>query len=75
MTATNTTAAAEATINSVVRHSVVESFKMPNATPRFSECTMLKNPGITRTVSIAETLLSTTHLLRRSRANTPAAIP
>ncbi len=48
---------------------------MPNAIPRFSECTMLNNPGITRTVSIDETLLSTTHLLRRSRANTAAAIP
>src|SRR5674476_1072462 len=36
---------------------------------------MLNSPGITRTVSSAETLLSTSHLLRRSSANTPAAIP
>src|ERR1019366_1644341 len=48
---------------------------MPNAIPRFSECTMLNSPGITRTVSSAETLLSTSHLLRRSSANTPAAMP
>src|ERR1035437_6983935 len=48
---------------------------MPNAIPRFSECTMLNNPGITRTVSSVETVLSTSHLLRRSSANTPAAIP
>src|ERR1019366_1599825 len=48
---------------------------MPNAIPRFSERTMLNSPGITRTVSIAETLLSTIHLLRRSSASTPAALP
>src|ERR1017187_7624306 len=48
---------------------------MPNAIPRFSESTMLNSPGITRTVSIAETLLSTIHLLRRSSASTPTAIP
>src|ERR1035437_241334 len=48
---------------------------IPNAIPRFSECTMLNSPGITRTVSSAETLLSTIHLLMRSSANTPAAVP
>src|ERR1022692_3715294 len=75
MAATNTTAAADSTINSVVGQSLVESFRMPNAIPRFSERTMLNSPGITRTVSIAETLLSTIHLLRRSSASTPTAIP
>src|ERR1035437_4502879 len=48
---------------------------MPNPTPRFSQCTMLNNPGVTPPVSSAETLLSTTPLLRWSSANTPAAIP
>ena len=52
---TNATAASDSTINSVVRHSLDESLKMPKATPRFSECTMAKKPGITRSVSIAET--------------------
>jgi hypothetical protein len=75
MAVTKTTAAADSTSSSVVRHSLVESFMMPNAIPRFSERTMLNNPGITRTVSIEETLLSTIHLLRRSSANTAAAIP
>src|ERR1035437_9750324 len=75
MAATNTTAAADSTINSVVGQSLVESFRMPNAIPRFSERTMLNNPGITGTVSMAETLLSTIHLLRRSSASTTAAVP
>src|ERR1035441_9094366 len=75
MAATNTTAAADSTINSVVGQSLVESFRMPNAIPRFSERTMLNNPGITGTVSMAETLLSTIHLLTRSSASTSAAVP
>src|ERR1022692_2134546 len=75
MAATNTTAAADSTINNVVGQSLVESFRMPNAIPRFSERTMLNNPGITGTVSMAETLLSTIHLLRRSSASTSAAVP
>src|ERR1035441_158348 len=75
MAATNTTAATDRTINSVVGQSLVESFRMPNAMPRFSERTILNNPGITGTVSMDETLLSTIHLLRRSSASTPAAVP
>src|ERR1022692_4421682 len=75
MAATNTTAAADSTINNVMGQSLVESFRMPNAIPRFSERTMLNNPGITGTVSMAETLLSTIHLLRRSSASTSAAGP
>src|ERR1039457_2976750 len=75
MAATNTTAAADSTINSVVGQSLVESFRMPNAMPRFSERTMLNNPGITGTVSMDETLLSTIHLLRRSSASTSVAVP
>src|ERR1035441_7307029 len=75
MAATNTTAAADSTLNSVVGQSLVESLRMPNAMPRFSERTMLNNPGITGTVSVAETLLSTIHLLRRSSASTTAAVP
>src|ERR1035438_1912401 len=75
MAATNTTAAADRTINSVVGQSLVESFRMPNAMPRFSERTILNNPGITGTVSMDETLLSTIHLLRRSSASTTAAVP
>src|ERR1017187_1372307 len=75
MAATNTTAAADSTIKSVVGQSLVESFRMPNAMPRFSERTMLNSPGITGTVSMADTLLSTIHLLMRSSASTSAAIP
>src|ERR1035438_9529987 len=75
MAAKNTTAAADSTVNSVVGQSLVESFRMPNAIPRFSERTMLNNPGITGNVSMAETLLSTIHLLRRSSASTSAAVP
>src|ERR1035441_3340563 len=75
MAATNTTAAADSTINSVVGQSLVESFRMPNAMPRFSERTMLNSPGITGTVSMADTLLSTIHLLMRSSASPNAAVP
>src|ERR1035438_5035305 len=75
MAATNTTAAADSTINSVVGQSLVESFRMPNAMPRFSERTMLNSPGITGTVSMAETLLSTIPLLGRPSASTSAAVP
>src|ERR1035438_8340060 len=75
MAAKNTTAAADSRVNSVVGQSLVESFRMPNAIPRFSERTMLNNPGITGNVSMAETLLSTIHLLRRSSASTSAAVP
>jgi len=45
---TKITAATATTISARDRHSVAESLNMPNATPRFSECTMSKKPGMMR---------------------------
>ncbi len=53
----------DATTSSVVRHSEVESLKMPNATPRFSELTISKKPGITLYVALDETRDSISHLV------------
>src|ERR1039458_7802634 len=72
--ATKNTAASDSATNITVRHSLVESLSIPKATPRFSECTISKKPGMMRCVSIAPTLRSMNHLLTRSSANTTAAV-
>src|SRR5436305_8789241 len=75
MALTAATAATEAITSSVVRHSEVESLKMPNATPRFCERTISKKPGITLRVSKNERRDSMIHLVRRSSTKTAAAVP
>src|SRR5947208_4824016 len=72
---TAATAAIEAITSSVVRHSEVESLKMPKATPRFCERTMSKKPGITLCVSKKESCDSMIHFVSRSSTNTAAAVP
>src|SRR5436305_49795 len=72
---TAATAATDAITSSVVRHSEVESLKIPKATPRFCERTMSKNPGITLCVSKKESRDSMIRFVSRSSTNTAAAVP
>src|SRR6476661_3473685 len=69
------TASIEAITSSVVRHSEVESLKIPKATPRFCERTMSKNPGMTLCWSKKESRDSMIHFVSRSSTNTAAAAP
>src|SRR5215831_13296060 len=73
MMLTQTTAAIESATRRIVRNWESESLKTPKATPRFSEWTMSKRPGMTLMSSEKETLRSTISLVARSKAKTPAA--
>src|SRR5215472_3782332 len=73
ITLTQTTAAMESATRRMVRNWKSESLKTPKATPRFSEWTMSKRPGMTLISSEKETLRSTISFVARSKAKTPAA--